>query len=358
MKIGIYDPYLDTLAGGEKYMLTLATCLAKKHAVSIFWHSDEKEAIKESAKEKLGIDLSSIDMVDTIFSASTLFKKRLLASKKYDAIIMLSDGSFPLLLCPLVLHFQSPLEWINGKTLKNRIKLARVKNIICNSQFTKSFIDKELGVKSSVIYPPVDISHTFTATDKKNIILNVGRFGIKTQGSSYKKQEVLVDAFKKMVKDGLTGWELVLVMSYTKDQEAMFTSFKESIKGFPIKIIENPSNEALWETYKKSKIYWHAAGFGEDIRKDPDRAEHFGIATVEAMSVGAVPIVAALGGQVEIVNDGDSGFLWKTTEELIHITKRVIEDNKLRNVLSENAVKRAKDFSEEKFCERVMDLIK
>lgn len=356
MRIGIFDPYLDTLAGGEKYMLTAATCLAKNHSVSIFWDSDEKENIKLEAKNKLGIDLANIDIVDNIFSTSTPFYKRLLESRKYDAILLLSDGSFPMLLCSLALHFQSPLEWVNGRTLKNRIKLSRVKHVICNSQFTRSFIDKELGIKSSVIYPPVNISHNFTYAEKKNIILNVGRFGIKTQGSSYKKQEILVEAFKDMIKEGLRGWELILVVSFKKEQQEQFDNFKKTVLGFPVHIIENPTNGVLWEMYKKAKIYWHAAGFGEDIQKNPDRAEHFGIATVEAMSVGAVPIVIGLGGQIEIVENGQNGFLWKTTQELVNKTNQVINDSNLWKNLSKEAVNRAKDFSQEKFCERTIKL--
>ena len=41
MRIGIYDPYLDTLSGGEKYMLSAASCLAKEHKVFIFWDKDK-----------------------------------------------------------------------------------------------------------------------------------------------------------------------------------------------------------------------------------------------------------------------------------------------------------------------------
>ena len=36
MKIGIFDPYLDDLGGGEKYMMKIAQCLGKNHDVSIF----------------------------------------------------------------------------------------------------------------------------------------------------------------------------------------------------------------------------------------------------------------------------------------------------------------------------------
>ena len=53
--------------------------------------------------------------------------------------------------------------------------------------------------------------------------------------------------------------------------------------------------------YKLAKIYWHASGFGEDLETHPEKAEHFGITTVEAMINGLVPIVIDAGGQKEIV---------------------------------------------------------
>ena len=41
MRIGVFDPYLDDLGGGEKYMMSVASCLSKKHDVTVFW--DRKE---------------------------------------------------------------------------------------------------------------------------------------------------------------------------------------------------------------------------------------------------------------------------------------------------------------------------
>ena len=40
MRIGIYDPYLDSLSGGEKYMLCAAAYLADEHEVLIFWNDE------------------------------------------------------------------------------------------------------------------------------------------------------------------------------------------------------------------------------------------------------------------------------------------------------------------------------
>ena len=60
MKIGLYDPYLDTLSGGEKYMLSIASCLAQEHDVFVFWDEKKEVEIKQEVRRKLDIDLSSI----------------------------------------------------------------------------------------------------------------------------------------------------------------------------------------------------------------------------------------------------------------------------------------------------------
>jgi len=75
--------------------------------------------------------------------------------------------------------------WVNGRTLKNHLKLLRVKKIIVNSKFTKDYIDASLGRKSSVLYPPVSIQRDYDPQKKTNTILNVGRFGINQAGSSF-----------------------------------------------------------------------------------------------------------------------------------------------------------------------------
>lgn len=354
MKIGIYTPYLATLAGGEKYMLTLATCLAKYHDVSLFWNKNEEATIKEKARKKLGIDLKDIPFARNIFASSVSFASRFISSKNYDAIVVLSDGSIPFLWTKQYIHFQYPVEWVNGKGIKTKLKLYKTEKIICNSEFTKNFIDKEFGVKSTVVYPPVALQKT-DGIKKENLILNVGRFGINWQGSSFKKQDVLVDAFKELVDKGLSRWGLVFVLG-VKDEKDM-QDIKKQAKGYPIEFVVNPDNTTLWEYYAKAKIYWHGAGFGEDLEKYPDRAEHFGIATVEAMGMGVVPIVISAGGQKEIVTHEKDGLLWNTTEELEKYTELLVNDSKKMEELSHAAKKRAEDFSPEKFCESMRSII-
>lgn len=355
MRIGIFDPYLDTFGGGEKYMLTLAVCMARYHSVSIFWNPQEKVAIKNRAHEKLGIDISSLDITKNIFSKNVSLASRVQKSRSFDYIVFLSDGSIPFLLSNVILHFQSPVEWIKP-TIKTKVKFARVRATVCNSSYTKQYIDRKFNTNSKVVYPPVDVGNV-REEKKENIILNVGRYGINWQGSSYKKQDILVESFKRMVDLGVKNWRLVLIVSLASENLESIGFLKNKAHGYPISIIENPSNEELWSYYNKAKIYWHAAGYGEDLFLHPDRAEHFGIATVEAMGAGAVPVVINAGGQKEIVEDGRDGFLWNSITELLEKTKKVMRERTLWESMSMYAKQKARIFNTDRFCEEVNDLL-
>ena len=356
MKIGIFDPYLDTLGGGEKYILTAALCLAKEHKVSIFWDVNDTPDFKKRAKERFGFDFDNVNFTSNIFSPKISLFNRIQKVREYDYIIYLSDGSIPLTLTKnLIIHFQFPVEWINGQSLKTKLKLLQIKQIICNSKFTKSFIDKKFGIESIVVYPPVNIVKP--QGEKENIILHVGRFGIDLEGENYKKQDVMIEAFKRMGEKSIKDWKFVMVISVTDKDKTKVEKLRNITRGFPIDIIENPDKYTLWQLYRKAKIYWHASGFGEDLQIHPQKAEHFGIATAEAMGAGAVPVVISAGGQLEIVKDGESGFLWNTIEELIQKTNMLMQNNRLLEEVSRNATKRAKIFSNERFCKQINKII-
>ena len=104
MRVGIYDPYLDDLGGGEKYMMKIAECLSREHEVIVFW--DQKEDIEELV-ERFSMDLSKIKLSKNIFAKRVNILERLFATAKFDVIIVLSDGSIPSVLSrKLFLHFQ------------------------------------------------------------------------------------------------------------------------------------------------------------------------------------------------------------------------------------------------------------
>lgn len=350
MKIGIFDPYLDSLSGGEKYMLTAASCLSQENDVNIFW--DEEKEIKRKAKGKLDISLEKVKFTENIFKKNYPKFRRLKKTKDYDLIIYLSDGSVPFVLSNLILHFQFPVEWVKIDP-KIKFKISRVNKIICNSFFTKSFIDKKFGVNSIILYPPSNIS--YVAVKKENMILHVGRLGLDLEGRNFKKQDMMINAFKKIKNK---KWRFVLLIGFRPEQEKDLQELKSLAKGQNIEIVENPSNETLWSFYSKAKIYWHASGYRENLETHPEKAEHFGISTVEAMGAGAVPVVISAGGQKEIVENGESGFLWKTEKELIKKTEELMINDSLLTKMSENAINRSKRFTGDRFCRELKEIIK
>ncbi len=356
MRIGIYSPYFDILGGGEKYMLTAASALSTKHDVSVFW---DQEEILSLGQQKFNIDLSKVKIAPNIFSEDISTQTRFLQSKKYDTIFFLSDGSLPLVGTDLYVHFQFPVEWVDTKGFINLFKIKRIKKIICNSNFTKEHIDKKFNTESLVLYPPTYFKSKMPKVDlskKQNIILNVGRYARFPNGGSVKKQEFMIEAFKSMCDKGLLNWKLYLVISLVEKDREFVQSLKKSIGKYPIKIIENVSYEDLLSQYQKSKIYWHAAGVDEDLSVHPERAEHFGITTVEAMLNGLVPIVIEAGGQKEIVEEAESGFLWTNDIELIEKTFMVANDPKLFTRISQKASKQAQRFSTDSFCQKVLNI--
>ncbi|MBI5465536.1 glycosyltransferase family 4 protein [Candidatus Gottesmanbacteria bacterium] len=355
LRIGIFDPYLETLGGGERYTLTLAEHLSKNHQVEIFW---DDQTLKDKIKNRLSLNLDKTRFVDNIFVRGKNLLYKLNKSSQYDLIFFLSDGSIPSTLAKRnILHFQCPfpyfLKRIFGKILLNKIKLSRFQEVICNSNFTKRYIDKEYGVISKVIYPPVDIDK-FTPRAKENLIISVGRF------SKYyinKKQKEMAGFFKNNL-NSFRGWKLYLIGGLLEQDRAYFDQIEQSVKDVPqISLFPNESFEDLKEHYGQAKIYWHAAGFGVNENINPAGMEHFGISTVEAMAAGCVPIVFDGGGQREIVEHGVDGFLWKREEELIENTLRIVNDEKLRKEIAQKAIEKSKRFSKEKFKKEMGGLI-
>jgi len=348
MKFGFYSPYLDTFGGGERYMLTLASFLAKKHDVEIFWGGS---SIKASLTRFLKIDLTKTKFVENIFRQNFLKKIRRTAS--YDLIFILSDGSVPFSLAKKnILHFQVPFVFskIDAKT---KLNLTRYKYVVVNSYFTKKYIDKSLKIDSRVIYPPVDVK-SLEAGKKEKLIISVGRF---SQNQLHpKKQEVLIEVFKELYKDAPT-WKLILAGQSKKEDYKYIKNLKRSVKGYAIRILENISYDELKVLYGRASIYWHATGFGEDEIRNPQKMEHFGISTVEAQAAGAVPVVINKGGQKEIIKDKKNGRLWSTKTQLYEITKNLIKNKSEMLRLSKRAVVDSKRFSQERFIKEYEKII-
>ncbi len=356
MKIAIYSPYLDTLGGGERYMMILAQILSTVHSVDVLLDSHLYlfgiDNLKKDLGERFDLNLDEVSFIRGPVGKGSNFFNRLFFLRNYDVLFYLTDGSIFIPTAKKnILHIQSPLVGQPAKSLWGKIKLKFWNLIIYNSKFTKEHSEKNWPIKSEIIYPPVDIDK-IKPLKKKKYILSVGRFFGYLKD---KKHEILIKSFIDLCKNKrVEGWSLNLAGSATEGDQPYLKELMDMSKGFPINFYPNLSYDKLMSLYGQSSIYWHASGFGED---DPTKMEHFGIATVEAMAAGCVPVVIGKGGQMEIVEDKISGYLWSFLEELKEITIKLVFDNQLRSNLSKEAIKKAKDFGKERFAQRLIDLI-
>ena len=135
---------------------------------------------------------------------------------------------------------------------------------------------------------------------------------------------------------------------------SLAVELKKLSQGYPIFIYPNIAYKELVKLYGKSSIYWHAAGFEET---DPTKMEHFGISTVEAMAAGCVAVVVNKGGQTEIVENGVSGFLWNTLDELLEYTLSTIRDRGLMDKMMKESQKRSNLFSKRIFTQQIEEIV-
>jgi glycosyltransferase involved in cell wall biosynthesis len=229
-------------------------------------------------------------------------------------------------------------------------------SLICAiSQFTRDWIMRYWRRDSQILYPPVNID-AFSPMPKRNMILTVGRIFV---GGHNKKHLPMIETFKRLVDEGLEGWEFHIAGSTAPEpvHQDYLQRVIAAANGYPIVLHTDISAPELEALYGAARIYWHASGYGEDERREPIKFEHFGITTVEAMAAGAVPVVIGKAGQLEVVEHGRSGLHWQTLDELAALTRQVISDEALWLRLSQGAREHCKTFSREAFDQRARQLV-
>lgn len=244
-----------------------------------------------------------------------------------------------------------------GPGITPRSYLESYDEIVTISSFCQRWITKYWGLPSTILYPPVNINSFKPSKRKKNRIIHIGRFFVT--GHS-KKQLDMAKAFKSLIDEyKLTDWELHFVGSIEQGapHQEYYNQVLQEAKGYPIHIHTDTSFKELKKLLSDSKIYWHATGLDENEDKTPIFFEHFGITTVEAMASGCVPVVIDAGGQSEIVTS-KSGFKWKTREELLEYTAKLIHDKDLFLKLQKGAIRRSKYFSRQQFKKNFKQIIK
>lgn len=355
MKICIYSPYIPKhYGGGEKYLFTVAETFATQGLVYVAVSSQTPISPRQNLRLKklysdfLGKSLhKNINFIATPLGTNDNLLNKLFWTRQYDVMYYATDGSlFFSLARRNILHIQIPFT--NKKSsFIDRLKLKNWSEKNTNSNFTKKVIEANWETKIDFVHHPVIVEpHDIDFIKKEKVILHVGRFFKQLHS---KRQDVLVEIFKKLNAD---NWKLVLIG--TVEDKSYLNQVKKLAKGLNIEIKTKVSRKNLLSWYKRASIYWHATGYQVKESDHPEKVEHFGISTVEAMSYGCAPIVINKGGQKEILTEELRKWLWSTQDECVRLTRDLINSKKKLKELQQLAKKRAEEFDQQKFDKQLL----
>ena len=324
--------------GGLPYVLAIAAALSEADRVRVLFPA----ALRlELARQLFPVPLDGLSLESDPRRSSLLREIADVAANPRRVIVQATE--VPRLRGLRNAHLVCEFPFQRRLGPGSRLRLALFRSVVANSAYTARWIEKRWGRPARVLHPPV---FPIAAREKRPWIVAVGRFA---GGGRSKRQVEMIEVFRNLAEP---DWELHLVGT-AQDPEYVRRA-TEAARGLPVFFHLDASREELEEVCGAASLFWHFTGAGEDPEAAPERMEHFGIATAEAMSAGAVPVVVARGGQPEIV--GEAGVLWETFEECAEATQRLCEDGALRARLGEEARRRAEDFAFPRFAERAREL--
>lgn len=356
----VSSPYIAKhLGGGEKYLLDVAVQATQlgwdvSVAVPVYMSTAEIDDLRERLDHFYGSGLHALKFISLpVFTEGSIVQKWL-ATRKFDAFFWITDGSvFISGSRRNILHFQIPLT--QPPSTFTQLKLLNWPVKTANSDFTRQHIESAWHTNITLTHPPlvrlISEQTAIPKMKKQKHILSVGRFFRQLHS---KRQDILIDAFKELTdqrQEKLTGWKLILVGNV--EDEEYFQELKKAAKGLAVEFKLNLSRKQLDAEYEAASLYWHAAGFEVDAGQHPEKVEHFGISTAEAMSAGCIPLVVPAGGQPKVVGATFQQFCWTTIPQLVENTAFVIDHPLEHAQWRQAAYTQASTFGERAFRQKL-----
>jgi glycosyltransferase involved in cell wall biosynthesis len=200
---------------------------------------------------------------------------------------------------------------------------------LTNSEYTRGFIRQIWDRDSRVIYGPCRLD-LYSPQPKEDLVATVGRI------SPEKRLHLFLEIARH-----LPGFKFAIIGSVHNDA---YFNWLENNAPANVSFIVSPLRKSP-EILGKAKIYVHCM-----------ENEHFGIAIVEAMAAGCVPVVHDSGGPREIVIP-EVGYRWRNVDEAVGQITTLIQDVSLSQQMSKAAFERSKLFSTERFENRLREVL-
>jgi len=212
--------------------------------------------------------------------------------------------------------------------------------VIANSRFMQGILWRCLGVKSTVVYPPVDVDAFRSAGGDRRedtvVTATRLRFGKGLEIIPWIAREVGEARFKILgVADRLSKPVIERLMDVIDGLGV----------GDRVELIVNQPYRRLVEEFSSAKIY---------LQTQP--TESFGISIVEAMAAGCIPLVPRCGGPwIDILGmrDGLYGLSYADLSEAKEKIRCILRDDEARTRILNNIRRRVDTFSKTAFKRKI-----
>lgn len=209
--------------------------------------------------------------------------------------------------------------------------------LVANTEYYASrmnFVHRRIRV----LPPPVDVASFSTNLENRaKIVVTCGRY---EQSKNY---NILIDIAEKIPKIGF----LVLGAATNYQAAVYYEKLTESIRARSVqnlKLLRNVPRTTQIETYRKASVYLHTK-IGED----------FGIAAIEAMAAGLVPVVHKSGGLwTDVVAFGRYGYGYLTLAEAVAAIETAMS---VSAALRNQVIARASEFGKGNFKRKATSLL-
>ncbi|MEM0458971.1 MAG: glycosyltransferase family 4 protein [Thermofilaceae archaeon] len=313
-----YIVHLFTVCGGgERVSLEMANVL-RERGFNVTYVTNNEEALRKCGEMfQLPGDYRVIEaksLLEEVLGFTGRFiryRKLLLTSRVYEkllsfnmeGLIVDSGTNVPLTTDISYIHYpavfgtvkSSSLYWklYNWLVARKAWSMTRSpKLVLTNSSWTAELIKETYGLNAEVLHPPVDVDYyIYDGRVKEKTIVTVSRL-------TPEKNLHLLPRLASKLPD--YGWYLVGSTGEAKLERYFSSKLFKAIQNEKRRsqaqnfhVLTDAPRKELRELLRRAMFYVH-----------PPFPEHFGIAVVEAMSAGAVPIVYRDGGAwVDVVSD-------------------------------------------------------
>jgi glycosyltransferase involved in cell wall biosynthesis len=375
-RVGLYTPFHLTPGGGERYFLASAAVFQRMgYQIDIVVNTmnvcQTLQCVKETADTlRINLDYSSIRLV--IIQKPTTGQQNI--GIKYYYFYSIGHGRAPPVKgCGTLGNFymnQFPFDIIMRVSNKKSQAIASYDVVLVNSVYTSYYYSQAImpfienrndtqywmNPSVAVLYPPVTPIDVYPGVTRGGDgVFHIAVLGRFFRGVQAKGHDIAIDLLGELIQRTTQRVHLYLIGNIhpSEDSRNYVTRLqnRSARLELPVTFLTSTTYANISEALSKSTILWHLTGALEPkVGGDPASLEHFGIAVVEAMSVGCIPVVMNRGGTVDIVEDWVSGVLSDDASDYVNHTLRIMGMSASeRSAMSKAAMERSKTFHEDLF---------